>query len=753
MSLCNNLQHGWLIRSRLDVMKTRLQTYSSAREVAAVVLGFSTLSVLMTYPLVREIQGALPNDLGDPLLVAWALGWDADRLRHGLQGIWDAQNFYPYLRTLTYSEHFLGIAVFSAPVQWLSGNPIFAYNFAFLFSYVVAGCGMYWLTVSITGNRLAAIVAGLAFAFVPYRVAAVPHLHVLTFGWMPVGLLALHRYLASGSRTALLGFVVAFLLQGLSNLYFLYFFALPVSVVVMAGLFRQQRPIRRMLVELGLAGVVILLVLTPVGLAYSQTHADLGFERSRASMVSLSADVVSYIQVSPRLTVWGDVLTRGRAEGQLFPGFMLLGLAASGLLVGFFRGSEITRRVTPRCRSAIRLYGVIGLLAFVLSLGPEPRAFGHVLLSSGPYDWLLAVVPGLEGIRVVARLAVVVYLALCVLAAVGVTALLSRLSHPAGIGACVLIGIVVVGEGYGGPLPMVTFEPHKDVNNNAAYEWLSASVPGAVLELPLGSREPMTTYYNTRYQYATLQHGHPVVNGYSGYSTPLFRYLNSSASPLFELRHFDELLRGLRSLGVRYIVVHEELYGNRTDAWATIEAIGKQKKQVVQKLEFGETTVFWLAEWNERSGRDDDDIRELSLSISQLTTSHRNDRLSMAVDGDRDTRWLTGERQRGTEWIEIRLDRPQDVRLVKLGMRNLSMGDYPRGLVVESVDAQGMVHQLYRRGVLPQLLQGLVRDPRWITVDIPLPPNRTNILRLRQTRRTTWYWSIHELSLWTAAQM
>ena len=126
----------------------------------------------------------------------------------------------------------------------------------------------------------------------------------------------------------------------------------------------------------------------------------------------------------------------------------------------------------------------------------------------------------------------------------------------------------------------------------------------------------------------------------------------------------------------------------------------------------------------------------------------------MAVDGDRDTRWLTGDRQRGNEWIEIRLDGPQDVRLVKLGMRNRSMGDYPRGLVVESVDGQGVVHQLYWGGVVAQLLRGLVRDGQWITVSIPLPPNQTHILRFRQTRNTRrWYWSIHELSLWTAAEM
>ena len=111
---------------------------------------------------------ALPSDLGDPLLNAWILAWDADRIRHGFQGLWDSPNFYPYLGTLTYSEHFLGVTPFSAPVQWLSGNPVLAYNVVFLFSYVLAGAGMYWLAVSITGNRLAALVAGLAFAFLPY---------------------------------------------------------------------------------------------------------------------------------------------------------------------------------------------------------------------------------------------------------------------------------------------------------------------------------------------------------------------------------------------------------------------------------------------------------------------------------------------------------------------------------------------------------------------------------------------------------
>ncbi len=94
-------------------------------EALAVVGGFTVLTLVVTYPLVREMTRGLPSDLGDPLLNTWTLAWDADRLRHGLQGLWDAPIFYPYPNTLAYSEHLLGIAVLTAPVQWLSGNAVF----------------------------------------------------------------------------------------------------------------------------------------------------------------------------------------------------------------------------------------------------------------------------------------------------------------------------------------------------------------------------------------------------------------------------------------------------------------------------------------------------------------------------------------------------------------------------------------------------------------------------------------------------
>src|SRR5688572_10012664 len=115
------------------------------RSTLAVLFGFALLTLFSTWTLVRNLGSALPGDLGDPLLNAWILGWDADRLRDGLVGLWDAPILFPEKKTLAFSEHLLGIALPLAPIVWLTGNPIVAYNIAFLLTYLLAGLGMFLL--------------------------------------------------------------------------------------------------------------------------------------------------------------------------------------------------------------------------------------------------------------------------------------------------------------------------------------------------------------------------------------------------------------------------------------------------------------------------------------------------------------------------------------------------------------------------------------------------------------------------------
>ena len=100
---------------------------SSAREALAVVGAFGIVAVATTWPLVLRLGDALPVSLGSrPLLNALLLAWDADRLLHGLQGWWDLPIFHRYTNVLAFSENLLGIALFTAPIQRLTGNPVVA---------------------------------------------------------------------------------------------------------------------------------------------------------------------------------------------------------------------------------------------------------------------------------------------------------------------------------------------------------------------------------------------------------------------------------------------------------------------------------------------------------------------------------------------------------------------------------------------------------------------------------------------------
>ena len=168
------------------------------REISVAAALFALASVVLTLPLAQHPTRTLPSDVLDTLLTTWVISWDADRLRHGLAGVWNAPIYFPYLRTLAYSENLFGVAFLVAPVYWISGNPVLTYNVAFLFAFTLAGTGMYVLVRRLTGSRVAAAVAGAYYAFCPYRTAQaqLAHIQMLATGWLPIALWALHEYLS-----------------------------------------------------------------------------------------------------------------------------------------------------------------------------------------------------------------------------------------------------------------------------------------------------------------------------------------------------------------------------------------------------------------------------------------------------------------------------------------------------------------------------------------------------------------------------
>ena len=77
----------------------------------------------------------------------------------------------------------------------------------------------------LTARRDAAIVAGLAFAFAPYRMGQLSHLQMLAYYWAPLALLGLHRWLRTGRTGWLAVLATAWLLQALTNGYAMFHFS------------------------------------------------------------------------------------------------------------------------------------------------------------------------------------------------------------------------------------------------------------------------------------------------------------------------------------------------------------------------------------------------------------------------------------------------------------------------------------------------------------------------------------------------
>jgi len=696
---------------------------------------FVAAALLATYPLVRHPQRTIAGGLGDPIILTTVLAWDADRFLHGLHGLWDPPFLFPHHWTLAYSEHMLGVAILTAPIQWMFGNAVLTYNVAYIGSYALAGFGMFLLTRALWGRADAAVLAGLAFALTPYRLAQSTHLQVLMNGWMPIGLLGLHRYFASGSRRWLLVFAVAYLLTGLSNGYYLYFFLLPIGVVIGVELLWPRLPRRRILGDLSVAGLGIAAALAPIVFVYFRLQREMRFTRDPGQLPGLSARLVDYFRVASGAWNWGGLLSDGNGERQLFQGFAVIIFAVVGLSAVGVRDRD-KEWFGSRRRTGIA-YGLIAALAVWLSMGPGPWR---------PYGWLFRFVPGFNGMRVPARLASIVVLALAVLAGAGFAWLFDRLPRRWAAVAAFAFGAVIVLEGQRG-IGVQEVPGWRDNNwDRLAYTWLRNSPPGAALELDITEMNYFRTA-TTLFQLYALEHRHPIINGYSGWSTSLQEMLGARTSPLHEPGHMPEVVRGLRRAGVRYILLHQATFVEADMARQIVAELQAANDQIAEAHEWPGTWVWRLKDIEPRPPVPAD-LTLLDPKGFEVRASHLPSRLPLMFDGNLDTRWMTGERQAGIEWVEVRLARPAHVRRIEIVGGSRTVLDYPQNLRIDATDPTGVPQSLFDGGVVDQYVESVAFNDLHPSIALDLPRNQTVVLRIQQTGRGASWWSIHELKIW-----
>jgi hypothetical protein len=212
------------------------------------------------------------------------------------------------------------------------------------------------------------------------------------------------------------------------------------------------------------------------------------------------------------------------------------------------------------------------LTAIVFSFGPSIHSHRLPLVRAAPYLYCYLYVPGVDGLRVPARLAMVAILFLSMLGAYGVAAIAQRWRHA--WAASVLVAIVVALEGVGAPVPLDRpSPPGRILPPPRGLRPLTAPAPvyAAVAALPSGASLIELPYavaeWDLRAMYYTLVHRRPVVNGYSG-GAPDAWQINATALQ-DPLSNPDRAWDRLQSIPVTHILVHEAAFSRREGASIT----------------------------------------------------------------------------------------------------------------------------------------------------------------------------------------
>jgi hypothetical protein len=469
----------------------------------------------------------------DVYLTQWIFAWEVHAITTAPEHLFDANIFHPAPCSLALAEHMLGAMPLYLPVALVSRDPVFAHQATLLLTFACAFLAALALVRDWTGSWPAAVIAGVLFAFNPFRFALLATFQMEGSCWLPLIPLYARRSVGPGARSpVLLGIVAA--LAALNSYYFAYltFIGAPVFVVVvLAADPAARRCWKRLVVPLVAAALVVALVTLPY------VHND-----QLGSLTPPPREVLLRTSGSPFRTGAPAALAIALVTLPFWHRGMR-GASGAGWIWGL---------------------GAFAVVAHLLSLGPEIDIAGRRLVT--PYAVLARVVPGFVMTRVPLRFDVGTTMGLAALSGIGFAGAFRdtrRRWLPVAVSAILTLASVLVVPPR--PFPLRPIEVGAGIPG--VYRWLSEAAPGPVLEVPLQDFDlfPRRREVEARRTYLSIYHWRPLLNGFSGYRPPSF----GSVSALARAAPDADALRLLaRTTGVRYVVVHRaELTAEERRRW------------------------------------------------------------------------------------------------------------------------------------------------------------------------------------------
>lgn len=555
---------------------TRLREMGRRQAAPALALLLYLGLSLWTYaPGLSSLETALiGSSQGDVFRNSWGHWWTGTMLldHFSLPAFTTLVNF-PYGQLIMTIDPLNCLA--SVPLQLLFGFPG-GYNAFLVCATAFSALGAFLLARDLTGSAAAALPAGAIYGFAPFALSAslAGNSEVANVGWIPLFYLFLHRALRSGAARdgCLAGTFLA--CTTLANWYYGYIAALFAVPIVAAGLLSRERPPLRnqvrslewMLLVFGLFTLAMLLVYG--GILQNVSRSIAVGRPFRETLVNNSVDLANLVAPAK------DRLALLSLFQLPIPAWLL---AAAGVVLA------------PR-RAA--LPAALGLGALLLAMGYRPQASadlpaslhalagGLSVVAGGLYDAFLDL-PMASMLRFPGRFMVLVNLAVAVLAALGLARVLRSLPSPTALGIGALVALPLVHLALGSSHYHELFATTPVPMTESVRLMREDPVPGFVLHLPMdmgGGRQLFDQSAHHRPLLSSIDlvtskiHRSPRGRfsihltislhelNMRGYDLAHRRWPEKRSTPYPRASVVHEDLEQLRAMGMRYVVLHRELF-------------------------------------------------------------------------------------------------------------------------------------------------------------------------------------------------
>jgi hypothetical protein len=522
--------------------------------VSVLILGY----VIYVMPIFGWNFEYIPGDLGDSRLNNYFLEHAHKWISSEVQSFWNAQFFYPVENVMSYSDNHLGSFLIYSVFRLLGCDRELSYQLWFLIGIALNYYSIILLLRQYKLNCTAVIFGAFLFAFsaiAVYHMEA--HSQLLYRFALPLIWYFHERYRATLNASNVYYMYACLALQFYLSIYIGYFAVLLMFGYYIAEVFSSPNSRRQKLEELMRVewrGMVFFVVLVfPLLYPYAIASLMYGVKNSKEVVLSMLPRMESYIlnpAASPIIgSTYNDVSFAMKNEHFMYFGAFPLGV------VGYF-----TLRI---CRGGLSNRYLYAICSFWFVFAVTFNSNGYSLYK------VILMIPGVDSIRAMARVSLVMLLPISVLVAVYVDQLQLNIKNNISRGVFLLcmVGVFLL-ENKVAPYHFKKEAAKERVA--AVLSILPQHLPGNTVLVYLNPNVGAGDVYLTELDIMLTAQalGVPTLNGYSGRAPQGHRWLANDRDVLESVKLFmskDEFQ--VKLAGRKYLIVSIDGSGGLESHW------------------------------------------------------------------------------------------------------------------------------------------------------------------------------------------